>query len=116
MHAAQKAGATPEEIMEVLNFIGSWIGVRRLLGLEAWRTTFRPDLPTIDRVVELKLYTLSHPVFRDEIIIRWHRVHDPREEKHRQRSAVPPDARPTRRSSVRFLAMASPHGMLVGSD
>ena len=55
MHAAQKAGATPEEIMEgPINFVGSWIGVRRLLGLEAWRATFRPDLPTIDRVVELK--------------------------------------------------------------
>ena len=54
MHAAQKAGATPEEIMEALNFVGSWIGVRLLLGLEAWRATFRPDLPTIDRVVELK--------------------------------------------------------------
>ena len=54
MHAAQKAGATPEEIMEALNFVGSWIGIRRLLGLEAWRATFRPDLPTIDRVVELK--------------------------------------------------------------
>ena len=24
MHAAQKAGATPEEIMEALNFVGSW--------------------------------------------------------------------------------------------
>ena len=54
MHAAQKAGATPEEIMEALNFVGSWIGIHRLLGLEAWRATFRPDLPTIDRVVELK--------------------------------------------------------------
>jgi hypothetical protein len=54
LHAAQEAGATPEEIMDALNFVGSWIGVRRLLGLEAWRATFRPDLPTIDRVVELK--------------------------------------------------------------
>ena len=54
MHAAHKAGATPEEIMEALNFVGSWIGIRRILGLEAWRATFRPDLPTIDRVVELK--------------------------------------------------------------
>ena len=53
MHAAQKAGATPEEIMEALNFVGSWIGVRRLLGLEAWRATFAPT-STIDRVVELK--------------------------------------------------------------
>ena len=49
--------------MEALNFVGSWIGVRRLLGLEAWRATFRPDLSTIDRVVELKCYTLSDPVF-----------------------------------------------------
>ena len=54
MHAAQKAGATPEEILEALNFVGSWIGIRRILGLEAWRATFRPDLPTIDRVVEVK--------------------------------------------------------------
>ena len=37
-----------------MNLVGSWIGIRRLLGLEAWRATFRPDLPTIDRVVELK--------------------------------------------------------------
>src|SRR5437764_4390197 len=35
MHSAQKAGATPEEIMEALNFVGSWIGVRRLLSLDA---------------------------------------------------------------------------------
>jgi hypothetical protein len=35
--------------MEALNFVGSWIGVRQLLGLEAWRATYRPDLPTIDR-------------------------------------------------------------------
>jgi hypothetical protein len=59
---------------------------------------------------------IERPGFRDEIMIRRHRVHDPREEKRRQRSTVPPDARPTRRSSVRLLAMASPHGMLVGSD
>jgi hypothetical protein len=32
--------------------------------------------------------------FRDEIIIRSHLVHDPREEKRRQRSTVPPDASP----------------------
>ena len=47
MHAAQKAGATPEEIMEALNFVGSWIGVRRLLGLEAWRATFAPTSPRL---------------------------------------------------------------------
>ena len=55
MHAAQKAGATPEEIMEVLNLVGGWTGnVHKMLGLEAWRATFRPDIPTIDRVVELR--------------------------------------------------------------
>ena len=55
MHAAHKAGATPEEILEVLNLVGDWIGnVAKLVGLEAWRATFRPDIPTIDRVVELR--------------------------------------------------------------
>lgn len=54
MHAARKAGATPEEIMEALNLTGTWIGIRRAIGLEAWRATFRPDIPTIDRVVELR--------------------------------------------------------------
>jgi len=54
MHAAHKAGATPEEIMEVLNLTGNWIGVHKMIGLEAWRATFRPDIPTIDRVVELR--------------------------------------------------------------
>ena len=55
MHAANKAGATPEEIMEVLNLAGGWIGnVHKAIGLEAWRATFRPDIPTIDRVVELR--------------------------------------------------------------
>ena len=54
MHAAHKAGATPEEIMEVLNLVGGWIGIRKAVGLEAWRATFRPDIPTIDRVVELR--------------------------------------------------------------
>jgi alkylhydroperoxidase/carboxymuconolactone decarboxylase family protein YurZ len=55
MHAAQKAGATPEEIMAVLDLVGGWIGnVAKIKGLEAWRATFRPDIPTIDRVVELR--------------------------------------------------------------
>ena len=40
--------------MEALNLVGNWIGIHRVLGLEAWRATFRPDIPTIDRVVELK--------------------------------------------------------------
>ncbi len=55
MHAAYKAGATPDEIMEVLNLVGGWTGnVHKIKGLEAWRATFRPDIPTIDRVVELR--------------------------------------------------------------
>ena len=55
MHAAHKAGATPEEIMAVLDLIGRWGGnVIKIGGLEAWRALFRPDIPTIDRVVELR--------------------------------------------------------------
>ena len=55
MHAAHKAGAKPEEIMEVLELVGGWIGnVNKMKGVEAWRATFRPDIPTIDRVVELR--------------------------------------------------------------
>ncbi len=55
MHAANKAGATTDEIMEVLNLVGGWTGsVHKAKGLEAWRATFRPDIPTIDRVVELR--------------------------------------------------------------
>ena len=41
-------------IMEALNLVGGWIGIRKAVGLEAWRATFRPDIPTIDRVVELR--------------------------------------------------------------
>ena len=55
MHAAKNAGATPEEILEVIELVGGWTGsVAKLNGIEAWRAAFRPDLPTIDRVVELK--------------------------------------------------------------
>jgi alkylhydroperoxidase/carboxymuconolactone decarboxylase family protein YurZ len=55
VHAAVKAGATQEEIWEAINLIGGWSGsVARAKGLEAWRATFRPDLPTIERVVELR--------------------------------------------------------------
>ena len=55
MHAAHKAGATPEEILEVIEVVSSQIGnVAKICGLEAWRVTFRPDIPTIDRVVELR--------------------------------------------------------------
>ena len=55
MHAALKAGATPEELLELLDRVGGHCGnVAKIGGLEAWRATFRPDIPTIDRVVELR--------------------------------------------------------------
>src|SRR5262245_16844680 len=55
IHAAHKAGATPEEIMEVVNRAARWVGqVARHNGLEAWRATFRPDIGPIDRIVELR--------------------------------------------------------------
>jgi alkylhydroperoxidase/carboxymuconolactone decarboxylase family protein YurZ len=55
MHAAKNAGVTPEEILELIELVGGWTGnVAKINGLEAWRAAFRPDLPTIDRVVELK--------------------------------------------------------------
>ena len=55
MHAAKNAGISPEEILEMLELIGGWMGnVAKINALEAWRATFRPDIPTIDRVVELR--------------------------------------------------------------
>ena len=55
MHAANKAGSSPEEIMEVIDLIAGWVGnIAKINALEAWRATFRPDIPTIDRVVELR--------------------------------------------------------------
>ena len=55
MHAAVQAGATAEEILAVINLVGEWIGhVARIRALEAWRIYFRPDLPPIDRVIELR--------------------------------------------------------------
>ena len=53
MEAAQQAGNTPEEVLEALQLVQTWIGaVKALKGLEAWRETFRPDIPTIYRIVE----------------------------------------------------------------
>ena len=55
LHAAHKAGASPEEILAALDLVSDWVdAVSKLRGLEAWRATFRPDVPTIDRVVELR--------------------------------------------------------------
>jgi alkylhydroperoxidase/carboxymuconolactone decarboxylase family protein YurZ len=53
VHSAHQAGATPEEIYQVINNVGSWAGAARQNGMEAWRLVFRPDLPPIERVVEL---------------------------------------------------------------
>ena len=53
LHAAVQAGATAKEILSIVNLVGDWIGhVARIRALEAWRIFFRPDLPTIDRVIE----------------------------------------------------------------
>ena len=55
MHAAQNAGATPGEMLELIELVGHWTdSVARINGLEAWLAAFRPDVPSIDRVVELK--------------------------------------------------------------
>ena len=55
MHAAHQAGATPEQIMEALELVKGWVGnVRTMKGVEAWRATFRPEIPSIYRVVELR--------------------------------------------------------------
>ena len=54
VHSAHEAGATPEEIYQVIDNAGGWAGgAARQNGMEAWRLVFRPDLPTIERVVEL---------------------------------------------------------------
>jgi len=54
MWAAHKAGASPDEILAVIYFIGQFVGgIAKLNGLEAWRATFRPDLPSVDQVSEL---------------------------------------------------------------
>ena len=54
IHSAHQAGATPEEIYALIERVGSWAGnASTLVGLEAWRLVFRPDVPSILRVVEL---------------------------------------------------------------
>lgn len=55
MHAANKAGCSPEEMMEVIDLVAGWVGnIAKINALEGWRATFRPDIPTIDRGVELR--------------------------------------------------------------
>src|SRR5687768_16219229 len=60
VHAAHQAGATPEEIYDVIHNVGNWAGnAAELKGMEAWRLTFRPDIPTLFRVVEMTGDTLN---------------------------------------------------------
>ena len=55
MRAGVDSGATAEEMLEVINILEPWVGyVARNKALEAWRQTFRPDIPTINRVIEAK--------------------------------------------------------------
>src|SRR5712691_566185 len=54
VHSAHKAGATPEEMYQVIDSVGGRAGgAARQNAMEAWRRVFRPDLPTIERGVEL---------------------------------------------------------------
>jgi alkylhydroperoxidase/carboxymuconolactone decarboxylase family protein YurZ len=54
VHAAHRAGATPEEIYHVIDEAGGWAGgAARQNGMEAWHLVFRPDLLTLLQVVEL---------------------------------------------------------------
>jgi len=54
-HAAGNTGATQDELWAAIQLIGDWVGSSaRAKGRAAWRATFRPDLPTIERVVELR--------------------------------------------------------------
>jgi alkylhydroperoxidase/carboxymuconolactone decarboxylase family protein YurZ len=63
MWAAHKAGCSAEEMMAIIYHIIPWVGgVAKLTALEAWRATFRPDIPSIDRVCELGDPDYSIPV------------------------------------------------------
>jgi alkylhydroperoxidase/carboxymuconolactone decarboxylase family protein YurZ len=55
MHTAHKCGATPEEILALMYLLTGAAGsIIKIRGFEAWRATFRPDIPTLYRVVELR--------------------------------------------------------------
>jgi alkylhydroperoxidase/carboxymuconolactone decarboxylase family protein YurZ len=55
MRGAIAAGSTKEDLLELINILQPWVGyVSRNKSLEAWRQTFRPDIPTINRVIEAK--------------------------------------------------------------
>ena len=54
VHGAHKAGATAEELYDLINFVGDMAGgAARQMGMEAWRLTFRPELPPILRISDL---------------------------------------------------------------
>ena len=52
--AAVEAGATKEEIMETILVTANWSGLGGISGLEAWRKTFTPDLPSVMEPVDIK--------------------------------------------------------------
>jgi alkylhydroperoxidase/carboxymuconolactone decarboxylase family protein YurZ len=55
MHAAVKAGATKEELWEAIVLIRGWVDVVAYFrAIDAWRATFRADLPTVERVTDLR--------------------------------------------------------------
>lgn len=55
MHAAVRAGSTEEELWELLGLVRSWVGLPATVkGYEAWRATFHPELPAVDRVSDLR--------------------------------------------------------------
>ena len=60
VHAAHQAGATPEEIYDIIDSVGNWAGnAAKVNGWEAWRLVFRPDIPTLLRVVETMTDSLN---------------------------------------------------------
>lgn len=55
LHAAHNAGASPEELLELLYLVKGWVTLPRIaVGMEAWRSMFRPDVPPVDRVSDLR--------------------------------------------------------------
>jgi alkylhydroperoxidase/carboxymuconolactone decarboxylase family protein YurZ len=55
INAAVKAGATPDEVIEVFELCGHWGGtLAQANALEAWRRVFRPELPGVFQPMDKK--------------------------------------------------------------
>jgi alkylhydroperoxidase/carboxymuconolactone decarboxylase family protein YurZ len=55
MHAAVKDGSSEQEIWELIKLLKPTIGATAMTrAYEAWRAAFRPELPAVDRIVELR--------------------------------------------------------------